>query len=69
MIAPVTATLLTERRLTEPFGLDGGGNGQPGRNLLVQDGNQQPLPGSGVFELPAGARLRIETPGGGGTGS
>lgn len=68
MIAPVTATLLTERRLTQPFGLHGGGNGQPGRNLLVQDGELQPLPGSGVFELPAGARLRIETPGGGGTG-
>src|SRR5690606_21744372 len=40
-LAPATATLLTERRRRAPWGLAGGGDGAPGRNLL----NGRPLPG------------------------
>ena len=68
MLAPVTATLLCQRRLCQPFGLHGGKNAEAGNNILIKDGQSQPLPGSGVFELTTGMKLRIETPGGGGVG-
>ena len=64
-LEPVTVSLLTERRSTAPFGLDGGAPGAMGKNLL----NDQELPGHAVFDVKAGDRLRIETPGGGGYGS
>jgi len=67
--APVTASLLTERRTTAPFGLAGGGPGARGRNLCVRaDGRVDELPGHATVALAPGDRLRIETPGGGGYG-
>jgi N-methylhydantoinase B len=59
-----TFSLIAERRRHRPRGADGGGAGAPGRDLL--DG--EPLPGKATGVLAAGARLRIETPGGGGFG-
>ena len=58
-------TLLTERRGMAPWGLAGGGSGQPGRNLL----NGEPLPAKCEGDLGPGDRLRVETPGGGGWGA
>ena len=58
-------SLLTERRHHAPAGADGGGPGAPGRNLL--DGRELAPKVGGRME--AGARLRIETPGGGGHGA
>jgi N-methylhydantoinase B len=63
-LAPMSFSLITERRRHAPRGRDGGGDGAPGRNLL--DG--APLPSKASGELSPGARLRIETPGGGGFG-
>lgn len=63
-LAPMTFSLIAERRRHPPRGAAGGGHGLPGRDLL--DG--RPLPGKATGELAAGARLRIETPGGGGFG-
>jgi len=57
-------TLLTERRGRAPWGLAGGGAGEPGRNLL----NDAPLPAKCEGNLRGGDRLRVETPGGGGWG-
>jgi N-methylhydantoinase B len=62
--APLSFSLLTERRRHPPPGADGGGPGTQGRNLL--DGEELPAKASG--ELKPGQRLRIETPGGGGYG-
>jgi N-methylhydantoinase B len=62
--APLSFSLLTERRRHAPPGADGGQPGTPGRNLL--DGQELPAKASG--ELKPGQRLRIETPGGGGYG-
>jgi N-methylhydantoinase B len=62
--APLSFSLLTERRRHAPPGGDGGQPGSPGRNLL--DGQELPPKASG--ELKPGQRLRIETPGGGGYG-
>jgi N-methylhydantoinase B len=57
-------SLITERRRHAPPGAHGGEPGARGRNLL--DGRE--LPGKVTGTLQAGARLRIETPGGGGFG-
>ena len=63
-LAPMSYSLITERRRHAPPGADGGEPGAPGRNLL--DGEELPPKASG--ELEPGQRLRIETPGGGGYG-
>ncbi len=64
LLAPLEVSVLSERRATRPFGLEGGEAGAAGRNLL--DGRE--LPGRASAHAPAGAVLRIETPGGGGYG-
>jgi N-methylhydantoinase B len=61
-------TLLSDRRRFAPYGLNGGQPGQMGRNFLLRDGSEIPLPGKGSLELKAGDILVIETPGGGGWG-
>jgi 5-oxoprolinase (ATP-hydrolysing) len=67
--APVTASLLSERRVIAPFGLAGGAPGARGRNLCVRaDGREEEVAGHATLTLAAGDRLRIETPGGGGYG-
>jgi len=64
-LEPCTVTLLTERRRLAPKGAAGGADGARGRNSV--DGRE--LPPKVRESLAAGARLRIETPGGGGWGS
>ncbi|MDW5594142.1 hydantoinase B/oxoprolinase family protein [Conexibacter stalactiti] len=64
-LAPMTWSLISERRRHAPPGAAGGEPGARGRNLL--DG--EPLPAKARGELRPGARLRIETPGGGGHGT
>lgn len=63
-----TASLLSERRSTHPYGLAGGQPGASGENMLIRAGQEQPLPGKGQLELQAGDILSIRTPGGGGWG-
>ncbi|HVW45728.1 MAG TPA: hydantoinase B/oxoprolinase family protein [Solirubrobacterales bacterium] len=63
-LAPMRFTLLTERRRRAPQGRDGGRPGAAGKNLL--DGKSIPSKSEG--DLAPGSRLRIETPGGGGSG-
>jgi N-methylhydantoinase B/oxoprolinase/acetone carboxylase alpha subunit len=69
LLADTSVTLLSERRISQPYGAQGGNPGQCGRNSLVRsNGSQQTLPAKVRLELQAGDRLRIETPGGGGFG-
>jgi N-methylhydantoinase B len=63
-LAPLSYSLITERRRHAPPGADGGEDGAPGRNLL--DGEE--VPPKAIGKLEPGQRLRIETPGGGGYG-
>ncbi|MFN8159493.1 MAG: hydantoinase B/oxoprolinase family protein [Solirubrobacterales bacterium] len=63
-LVPMGFAMITERRAVAPRGRDGGGDGEPGRNLL----NGAPLPSKCEGRLKPGDRLRIETPGGGGHG-
>ncbi len=56
-------------RINHPAaGRRGGGAGAPGAVLLAQDGKTTPLRGKGRDVVPAGARLILATPGGGGIG-
>jgi N-methylhydantoinase B len=69
VLAPATASLLTERREAGPWGLAGGQPGEPGRNTLLRaDGTSESLPAKGSWHLEPGDRIRLETPGGGGWG-
>lgn len=63
-LADAEVSLLTERRIYPPWGLQGGTPGQCGRNEL--DGRV--LPGKIQFNAVAGQILTIKTPGGGGYG-
>jgi N-methylhydantoinase B len=58
-------TMLSDRRLFAPYGLNGGGDGAKGRTFL----NEKELPGKFNAEIKSGAILRIETPGAGGWGA
>jgi N-methylhydantoinase B/oxoprolinase/acetone carboxylase alpha subunit len=71
LLEPVTLSLVTERRVSRPWGLDGGGPGAPGENWLLPGGDAsraQRLPDKCTLELAAGDVLRLVTPGGGGYG-
>ncbi|MGH9431923.1 MAG: hydantoinase B/oxoprolinase family protein [Terriglobia bacterium] len=70
-LTDVNCSILSDRRRFPPYGLQGGKPGKPGRNVLFlpQRGNRAAdLPSKTMFRAPAGSRLRIETPGGGGWG-
>jgi N-methylhydantoinase B/oxoprolinase/acetone carboxylase alpha subunit len=70
LLTPARVTLLSERRTLAPWGLQGGEPGQPGHNRWVgPDGNVHPLPSKVSLDLPAGAILEMDTPGGGGWGT
>jgi N-methylhydantoinase B len=62
--ADATVSLLTERRRHAPAGLEGGGSGATGENLV--DG--EPVGAKTTIEATAGTTVTIRTPGGGGYG-
>ncbi|MFM8444456.1 MAG: hydantoinase B/oxoprolinase family protein [Methylococcus sp.] len=68
-LEPMAAGILSTRRRTAPFGLEGGESGLPGRNLWIREG-RDPVTLEGRAELcvQAGDILQIETPGGGAYG-
>ncbi|MEX2160936.1 MAG: hydantoinase B/oxoprolinase family protein [Anaerolineales bacterium] len=68
LLTDATASLLSERRIGQPYGLAGGAPGGRGENILIRDGEERPLPAKGQMELRAGDVLSIRTPGGGGWG-
>ena len=60
--------LLCDRRKFAPYGLAGGKPGAKGKNELIVNDRTRPLPSKCSFYVPAGAVVRVETPGGGGWG-
>jgi len=68
MLTDCLVTLLTERRVTTPYGLAGGKPGECGENVIVHDGKETLLQGKGTVDLKTGDILSIRTPGGGGYG-
>jgi N-methylhydantoinase B/oxoprolinase/acetone carboxylase alpha subunit len=71
VLEAVTLSLITERRVSRPWGLAGGGPGAVGENWLLPGGdeaNARRLPDKCTIELAAGDVIRMLTPGGGGWG-
>ena len=72
MLGDVAVSLITERRVSRPWGLAGGGPGAPGENWLLPQGDEakgERLPDKCTIRLKAGDVLRMLTPGGGGWGA
>jgi N-methylhydantoinase B len=69
-LAPVSCALTAERRSSRPWGLAGGSEGRAGSDFIRTGAGAswKRVPCRFALELPAGAALRIETPGGGGWG-
>lgn len=67
-LQPLTVSLLTQHRVEAPFGMDGGHEGQKGRQRLLRNGNEVELEGCASFDVRSGDRVILETPGGGGFG-
>jgi N-methylhydantoinase B/oxoprolinase/acetone carboxylase alpha subunit len=71
LLEPATVSLITERRASRPWGLDGGGAGAPGENWLLPGGDEskaERLPDKCTIHVKAGDVVRVLTPGGGGCG-
>ena len=69
ILSEMQATILSDRRKTAPYGLDGGEHGRAGENAILRTGQRQILPGKTTFDLQPGDTLSIRTPGGGGFGT
>jgi N-methylhydantoinase B len=70
VLTDAEVTLLADRRLRGPWGLNGGHEGMPGKTCVIRlDGAVEELPGKFNVRLSKGERIRIETPGGGGWGT
>ena len=67
-LAPVTVSILSERRRHAPYGLNHGRPGAKGENVLITAQGEKPLPGKINLNLPPDSHLSIRTPGGGGWG-
>src|SRR5439155_20042881 len=71
VLEPATLSLITERRVSRPWGLAGGERGAAGENWLWPQGaeiNGRPLPDKVTIQLTPGDAVQILTPGGGGWG-
>ena len=66
---PMEAGILSTRRRTLPFGIEGGGPGLPGINKVRRaDGQVEVREGCDMVRMSPGDAFIIETPGGGGFG-
>ena len=68
-LEPLQVSILSERRVFTPYGLEGGGDGKRGENIFIRNnGRRLNLGGKNAIQAEVGDRLRICTPGGGGWG-
>jgi N-methylhydantoinase B len=67
-LADARMSLLADRRRIAPYGLAGGEDGKTGRDSILRNGRARAIASKGSWQLEAGDRVRIETPGGGGHG-
>ncbi|MDZ7732156.1 MAG: hydantoinase B/oxoprolinase family protein [Acidimicrobiia bacterium] len=71
VLEDATVSLISERRVSQPWGLAGGEPGAVGENWLLPQGDEsraERLPDKCTAQLKAGDVLRMLTPGGGGWG-
>ncbi|MBT3923987.1 MAG: 5-oxoprolinase [Nitrospina sp.] len=65
-LVPLKVAILSERRVYAPYGMNGGGPGEKGKNLLIKkDGSTTDVGGKCQLDVQSGDRIRICTPGGG----
>ena len=72
VLEDATVSLITERRVSRPWGLAGGEPGAVGENWLLPGGDEaraERLPDKCTIQLKAGDVVRMLTPGGGGWGA
>ncbi len=68
-LAPLELSILSQHRVSAPFGAAGGGDGAVGRQVILRaDGVRHELAGIDGCDVAPGDRLLLETPGGGGYG-
>ncbi len=68
-LEPMALSVLSQHRVTAPYGVAGGEPGAPGRQRLIRaDGAVEELRAIDGRDVAAGDRLVLETPGGGGWG-
>ncbi|KAI0020597.1 Hydantoinase B/oxoprolinase-domain-containing protein [Xylariomycetidae sp. FL0641] len=70
---PLTFSIISERRVSRPYGLFGGEDGAPGENLIGKSDGKGgkriiSLGPRGLVRLDAGDQFIVKTPGGGGWG-
>jgi N-methylhydantoinase B len=66
MLIPATITLQTERRVLPAWGLEGGGDGEKGQNILIKKNEEKIiLNGRESINVDENDRILILTPGGG----
>jgi 5-oxoprolinase (ATP-hydrolysing) len=69
-LEPVNLSVLSQRRKSGPYGLNGGKPGKPGNQKVVRkDGVEVLLDSIQNINIEAGDKFVIETPGGGGFGN
>ncbi|RIJ24577.1 5-oxoprolinase [Henriciella barbarensis] len=69
-LSNTVCTLVSSSRQTGPFGLEGGGDANCGRQWIVRaDGRREGIDGVVTIEMDIGDTITIETPGGGGYGA
>jgi 5-oxoprolinase (ATP-hydrolysing) len=68
-LAPLEFSILSQHRVSAPFGMSGGQAGATGRQVILHpDGSRRVLEGVDGLPLQPGDRVILETPGGGGYG-
>lgn len=67
-LAPVSWSVLLERRILAPYGLAGGKSGATGRDWITERGRKRRIAPKASGQLAPGDRITLETPGGGGHG-
>ena len=68
LLSDAQVTILSDRRKTRPYGLQGGEAGKAGSTVLVSVKGNRELTSKDSVQAKKGDRIRIETPGGGGFG-
>jgi len=68
LLTDARGTILSDRRIFRPYGLAGGEPGKPGRTTLTGSRRRRRVASKSRWEIAAGDRIIVETPGGGGWG-
>jgi N-methylhydantoinase B/oxoprolinase/acetone carboxylase alpha subunit len=66
LLVDATASLITERRTSDPWPVGDGGPGARGEDAVVAASESEPVDDKFTLQLRAGDALIVKTPGGGG---